>query len=420
MRDVVWMLERRSERGSARGADAVLEGAAGDAATLTLGCEPSNRGEHRRWVGALVGVAIVVVLGSLIVVTRVSRDDRSGIGGADRSPASVSATWTPMEVPEDVLPNGATVASIVALGDRMIAAGNVYGVDVSVANPVVWTASNGGAWQRTWDAGAIVGGSSSIPHLALVGDEVWLLHAGTGGTSAWRSSDGVNWEVIELPESMRAVAVIDAAERDGAIVALSGDKYDRGDVLWRSVDGGATWERLGDEFGAGSVPSSIVATEQGFAVSGTNAASPRPTVWTSADGRTWEADSLSDKRGGTASVAADRNGNIVVAGDVRDRLVDWYRTGEGWVRADSFRATRTPGAPAMLAALSEGFVSFDARPDALRYSRDGRIWTKVVAGQAPRGSIVAIGADGDSAVVFVSQSDSTGRETLRPYRVDFS
>ena len=71
------------------------------------------------------------------------------------------------------------------------------------------------AWERSWDAGQVVGGSSSNPRLAVLGYAVWILHGGTGGTAAWRSTDGLTWERVQLPEAMAAVSVHDAAERDG-------------------------------------------------------------------------------------------------------------------------------------------------------------------------------------------------------------
>jgi len=333
---------------------------------------------------------------------------------------AVTAIWTPMYVAEGAFPSGAGVTSVAEFGDRLIAAGNVYGSNVAVANPVVWTSTNGGAWQRTWDTGTMVGGSSSNPHLAVLGDSVWIFHHGTGGTNAWRSTDGQTWQTVTLPDVMTAVSVVDAAERDGVIVAVGNDKFGRGDVLWRSEDGGATWERLGAALGANANLTSVVVTNDGFAIGGVDVGTERPLVWSSGDGRAWSRTELSTNQGGVRSVGAI--GNVVVAkGVVGSKPALWYRTNDSWVQADTAGSeTATLPGTTNLQVLRSGFVSYDRRPDALRLSRDGTVWLDVVSTNAPGGSIAGGGASGDAFVAFVDETNAAGTRGLRPYRVDFA
>src|SRR4051794_1056498 len=65
-----------------------------------------------------------------------------------------------------------------------------------------------------------------------------------GATTLWRSADGLTWDLVALPDPMAAVAANDAAFHDGIIVAVGSDKFARGDVLWVSFDGAASWEPI--------------------------------------------------------------------------------------------------------------------------------------------------------------------------------
>jgi hypothetical protein len=313
-----------------------------------------------------------------------------------------------------------TVTSMVEFGDRLIAAGNVYGTTpVGVANPVVWTSTNGGPWERSWDAGQIVGGSSSNPHLVVLGHEVWMFHSGTGGTVAWRSVDGLEWTPAPPDDAMAPVAVLDAAARDGVVVAVSANKFVRLNVLWVSPDGGTSWEQRGSSLGPNAAPSSIAATKDGFVVTGVDLVTLLPVVWTSPDGEDWTRATLDTKAGQIWSVAAS-NGAVVVDGTADNQPATWYRDGDSWSRADTTGTQTFTAAPnSRLQSIRDGFVSIDARPYALRFSRDGKTWTDVVSANAPDATVVLGAAAGDSLVVWIGESNGAGREVMRPWRVDF-
>ena len=82
---------------------------------------------------------------------------------------------------------------------------------------------------------------------ARLGGYVALGHLGTGqrstGSVAWRSDDGVAWRRIDDPALAGGLANALATDADGSLVAVGSDLDEREAVVWRSTDGGATWQR---------------------------------------------------------------------------------------------------------------------------------------------------------------------------------
>jgi hypothetical protein len=173
---------------------------------------------------------------------RALRDRAATLGGGARKAAS--AAWT-LAGPRNI---GGRITDIVA----------------DPANPsVVWAgAASGGVW-KSIDAGASWApvfdgyGSLSIGALAMSPSDPAVVYAGTGeanpgggsvaygGDGVWKTTDGgATWESLGLVESRYIGRIaIDPVDPSRLFVAATGDLFsknaERG--LYRSTDAGATW-----------------------------------------------------------------------------------------------------------------------------------------------------------------------------------
>ncbi|MFL6054698.1 MAG: hypothetical protein ACJ72W_17520, partial [Actinoallomurus sp.] len=231
----------------------------------------------------------------------------------------------------------------------------------------VWTSRDGRSWTRQPDvAGSAFGRNDRISRVTAVGSGF----VAVGATSAngdfsdptpvvWRSVDGRRWDRVtggqlNLPKAGAKMSLVGAAAAGNTIIAhgigvTAGKRPKPIDGLWRSADGGRTWEsvsvptvRGGGGFGIAAVSSGFLIAREAKDKSGRFAA-----VYASADARQW-----------------------VPAGEIR---VPGYA-----------RLLRFTGSPQGIAALAA-----TGRKAALMHSGDGRSWQSAGDVPLPTGRIPA-------------------------------
>lgn len=173
---------------------------------------------------------------------------------------------------------------------------------------IAWTSADTRTWERAVLSGvdarrasvnAVVGTPEGFVMVGSVRDE-----ADTSRPSAWRSSDGIAWQQVDVPGEGH---LSDVAVRGATLVAAGAHRRDARDaqgrltspILVTSTDAGATWAAsvvAEPEASANfsTVLDQVVVTPAGFVVAGEfyEAGPSRYAGWTarSGDGITWQTD----------------------------------------------------------------------------------------------------------------------------------
>lgn len=269
---------------------------------------------------------------------------------------------------------------------RQIAAANGAWVALGAGpdGTVVWTSRDGRTWTRQPDAaGAAFGRSDRIARVTGV-DSGFVA---VGATSAkgdfsdptpvvWRSSDGRRWDrltggQLSIPGAGGKLSLVGAAAGGATVIAhgvgsTAGKHPKPVDGLWRSRDGGATWEQVTVPSPAGAGGYGIAATPSGFFI----------------------AREAKDKSGRFAAVYASPD------------AARWTPAGE--LRVPGYqRLLRFTGSAQGLAA-----VALTGRRAALEHSPDGRSWQS--AGDVPTssGRTLADVAQGPGLTILVGRDDT--------------
>ena len=256
--------------------------------------------------------------------------------------SGVGTAWQRVEVPETalIIPGGGAMSGVIAGGPGAIAWGQVYG-----AGPRIWTATDG----RSWELATIEAPADPDPEALTPGNVSDVTAGGPGyiavgyydrlGTGrravVWTSTDGLTWSL------------------------LAHDPLFEHALMYRILPWqGRLWIFGNAGFGAGGG-----ATE--------------PLAWSSADGATWQSETLSLPDGKGLSV-------IDAAGDVL------------W---------------GTLYALGD---DLGMEPLVMATSTDGRAWTPSVL-PVPRASSMHV-VDGDLVLLAVPVSGSTSTPAPGVYR----
>lgn len=230
---------------------------------------------------------------------------------------------------------GETTLTAVALGpDGAVAFGSE--VDDAGSRPVVFTSSDG----RSWTEGSMSfdqeeAGAHVVDAVDLGGGRFLAVGYVGDGTVLWEEQDGT-WAERHLAEvdpefSMVATYVtsLSGGPEELLLTGSNWDGEDRDGRVWRSTDGGETWERMPGELeGPGDQQVSDLFRAGGSVVAvGWEAAAdggaPQPAAWILHEGR-WEAVDGGDAFAGAgtiqAVVEADGHSAIAVgtAGDTQD------------------------------------------------------------------------------------------------------
>lgn len=249
---------------------------------------------------------------------------------------------------------------------------------------VVWTSRDGSSWTRQPDAaGAAFGRSDRIARVTGVGSGF----VAVGATSAkgdfsdptpvvWRSADGRRWDRVtggqlSMPGTDGKLSLVGAVASGGTVIAhgvgsTAGRHPEPLDGLWRTRDGGNTWQPLSVPSPPGAGGFGIAATTSGFFV----------------------AREAKDKSGRFAAVYGSPDGTRwTQAGDLR---IPGYQ-----------RLLRITGSPQGLAT-----VTLTGRKAELQHSPDGRSWQS--AGDVPMssGRTLAEVVQGPGLTILVGRDDT--------------
>jgi hypothetical protein len=321
---------------------------------------------------------------------------------ATPTPRTVAARWTRLSSSTGALPPGSQVTSVVTFEGRLMAAGLYFpGKDHSLVpgcaqacEPVVWTSTDGKRWTTAWNTGTVTLGSDTSQHLVVMGHEVLLFDSGTGGTVLWRSTDGVSWRRVHIPDAMGALTAGGVVSGHGRLVAIFSNKfaggpdtaYGNGDTVWTSTDG-VTWHQ--SQITGESVIDSVTATATGFLLGGESSSHHEPTVWSSSDAMTWTGATVGSGQPGPFVAA---NSSTSVAFDIatsNSSPMWWSRNAGIWTPASvppGFPMDSVPLYPVTLLPAPQGFFASDGPAPMLWFSPTGASWSLVTSTGAPLSS----------------------------------
>jgi hypothetical protein len=133
-----------------------------------------------------------------------------------------SATGMPMAA-------GDTINALTRTANGFLAAGGNDG------KPVVWTSANGTTWQRTTPT---LNGATSITSAAGTSNAIVI----TSKTTAWRSTDGVNWTQVTVPQTDAKNAFTGVAQIANGFVIIRPGAARSQAIAYTSATG-QTWTR---------------------------------------------------------------------------------------------------------------------------------------------------------------------------------
>jgi len=199
-------------------------------------------------------------------------------------------------------------------------------------HPAAWISDDGITWERVWEdtgfpvepeefANVRVWMDSVVegPDGQLVAVGATLNENGDSIATVWTSGDGRQWERVELGNAVatKGTAMLDVALGEHGYVAV-GTAGGTNAAIWQSPDG-LTWIRAATAAqsfdGVGSL-NSVAALDAGYVTVGPQgfyyASSGWVTLWTSADGATW--DRVHSITEGYASGVVVVDGGVAVSG----------------------------------------------------------------------------------------------------------
>lgn len=243
--------------------------------------------------------------------------------------------------------------SVAGNADRLLSLGWVtLSANDADRRSLLWTSTDGGlTWERIPDDGvpsrlhAVVAGG---PGFVAVGNanpsNAGLPDVDPPHAAVWISSDGRAWERLPDEAAFRLARMSAIAERDGLLVAAGAAREGEDDVpaIWRSSDG-RRWSRIELSSSSGAIED-IAAGADGFvAVGSSGRTGLLATAWRSADGLSWEPETI-DPTGGSAATSVAVNPAGLVAIGTSTEFIDvpgfvWFapvgdRAGQQDVGAD--------------------------------------------------------------------------------------
>jgi hypothetical protein len=280
---------------------------------------------RRGWPVARVGVpaAVIVIVGAGALLMLTGRANQmlasTGASGPSGSGASAQPTATAASLNLAGYPGEQGTVGVTAL---WTVAGTTVAVGYADNHPAVWRRGGDGSWSLV--SAAVLG--SQPGHLTSVseGPDGWIAvgsaqEDGLVEPVVYASTDGVTWSPL-----MGLSDVAGAAAQFLGVTASSGGYLVVGQVgtgstayagFWWSSDL-QNWTSGGNSANHGSAAIAAAATPDGFVAVGSE--NGCHTIWTSADGKTWQGHDLAKPAGATTAslryVAVGSSGTVVGAG----------------------------------------------------------------------------------------------------------
>jgi hypothetical protein len=340
--------------------------AAVQADRIRTGVQPESAGRGRRWwaarprraLGGIVALGFTAVLAAGLLAAVVIRPTQT------TGPASSGIAWQPrIQVAGTGTIFGPYLASV---GGRLYMVATSSAAD-GTESTVVRSSGDGKTWEQISEPGAFENDGPRFFAQGISDDgRGGLIIVGglPGGAAesivpaAWHSADGRTWTRAQVgtPALARMSAV---AARSGAIVAIGDGRVGSGSgsvadqsvnqmYAWFSADG-ITWSQVALPESSGFIPSALTSWSGGFAtIAQVDGITLSSSVWTSADGRTWQKAPQDFVGFGPTAITA-LGGRVVAVGDFLDpkgsvgSLVptSWSSTdGRTWVKSTA--ASRQP------------------------------------------------------------------------------
>jgi photosystem II stability/assembly factor-like uncharacterized protein len=299
-----------------------------------------------------------------------------GARGAAAWLSSDGLTWT--RVPTQPSFAGAVMFGVRATSSGYVAWGEIHAPGGgSTPLPPIWTSSDGQHWDRSSGIADAGGPGNPIASIVAVGDRLVAVGArqlpdsadSISVPAAWQSTDGGRtWSLAATPEGSaaapRAGGLRDVAASGSDLLAVGYAEVQPGQALaspvitWRSSDQGASWVALPDEPSfAGSLIDRVIGLDTGFVAFGSaddpNASSNPRLIWLAEQ-------PAAPPPSPTPTVAP--TAETLRYEGFANASVGWALTNRRLVLTDDGGATwRTAGPPVDYFAAPKGASFFDAK-----------------------------------------------------------
>jgi hypothetical protein len=184
-----------------------------------------------------------------------------------------------------------------------------------------------------------------------------VYYAGAASGGVWKTvDDGAHWAAMFDDQDVQSIGALAVAPTDPSTVwAGTGESFIRSNIsigngIYKSVDAGKTWSRMGLD-GTGRIARVVIDPKNAdivFACALGHAYGPQPDrgVYKTADGgRTWSRVLFVDENTGCSDVAMDpSNPRVLFAGMWQLEIHTWGRT-SGGPGSGLFKSRSTPGRP---------------------------------------------------------------------------
>lgn len=298
--------------------------------------QPESTGPGRRWwaarprraLGGMVALGFTAFLAVGLLAVVVIRPTQTA------GPAGPGIAWQPRV--HLVAPGTIFGPYLASVGGRLYMVSTSSATD-GTESTVVQSSSDGKTWEQISVPGAFEndGPRFFVQGIADDGRGGLIVVGGLPGgeaettvPAAWHSADGGTW--TRAPVGTPALARMSAvAVRSGAIVAIGDGRVGGGTgsspadqsvnqmYAWFSADGD-TWSQVALPDSSGFIPSAITSWSGGFAaIAQLDGITLSSSVWTSADGRTWQK-SPQDFARFTPTAMAGFGGRLVAVGNHQD------------------------------------------------------------------------------------------------------
>ena len=310
--------------------------AAVQADRIRTSVQPESTGRGRRWwaarprraLGGMVALGFTAVLAVGLLAVVVIRPAQS------TGPASQGIAWQPRV--HLVAPGTVFGPYLASVGGRLYLVSTSSAAD-GTESTVVRSSSDGKTWEQISEPGAFEndGPRFFVQGISDDGRGGLIVVGGLPGgaaesivPAAWHSADGRTWTRAQVatPALARMSAV---AARPGAIVAIGDGRVGGGSgssptdqsvnqmYAWFSADG-ITWSQVDLPESSGFIPAAVTSWSGGFAaIAQLDGITLSSSVWTSADGRTWEKSPQNFARF-TPTAMAGFGGRLVAVGNHQD------------------------------------------------------------------------------------------------------